>query len=80
MTTMTTTKTKTLISNSFTGYSATIRTKSQMPAVSTIRKHLRAAKASDCQSTTTIFIDGAGYELVHGELVHNGRYPRIAQP
>ena len=61
--TTTTTKTETTISNSFTGYSATIRTNGK-PAVSTIQKHLRNSKASDCQSVTIIEIDGIRHDLI----------------
>ena len=53
----------TTITNAFTGYSATIRTTGK-PAVATVRKHLRAAKAKDCQSTTIIEIDGIRYDLI----------------
>jgi hypothetical protein len=59
----TTTANITEISNSFTGYSATIRTNGK-PAVATVQKHLRKAKASDCQSVTTIEIDGVRHDLV----------------
>lgn len=54
--------TTTTITNSFTGYSATIRTNG-LPAVSTIKKHLRNSKASDCCSVTLITIDGIRHEL-----------------
>ena len=54
--------TTTTISNSFTGYNATIRTNG-LPAVATVRKHIRKAKASDCQSVTLIEIDGIRHEL-----------------
>lgn len=62
---MTTTanKTETTITNAFTGYSATIRTTGK-PAVATVRKHLRVAKAGDCQSTTIIEIDGIRHDLI----------------
>jgi len=60
---MKTTKTATTISNSFTSYSATIRTNGQ-PAVSTIQKHLRKSKAGDCQSVTIIEIDGIRHDLI----------------
>ena len=56
-------KTETTISNSFTGYLATIRTNGK-PAVSTVQKHLRAAKAIDCQSVTMIEIDGIRHDLI----------------
>ena len=68
----------TIISNSFTGYEATVRSASDYPSVSTIQKHLRKAKASDCRSTTTIYCDGEGMDLTdigNGlELVNNGQY------
>ena len=54
---------KTTITNEFTGYSATIRTKGK-PAISTIRKHLSKSKASDCKSVTIIEIDGIRHELI----------------
>ncbi len=53
----------TTITNEFTGYSATIRTKS-LPSIGTIKKHLNKSKASDCQSITVIEIDGQLSELV----------------
>ena len=61
--TTTTTKTKTIISNNFTGYSATIQTNGK-PAVSTIKRHLSKSKASDCQSVTIIEIDGLCHDLI----------------
>ena len=45
---------KTIIRNEFTGYRATITHKGKKPAVSTVKKHLRAAKARDCQSITRV--------------------------
>ena len=67
----------TIIRNSFTGYKATVRSASDYPAVSTIQKHLRKAKARDCRSVTTIYCDGEGMELVDFgrgmELVPNGQ-------
>ncbi|HRW57946.1 MAG TPA: hypothetical protein P5185_09330 [Oscillospiraceae bacterium] len=59
----TTSKTETIIYNSFTGYRATIRTNG-MPAVSTVKRHLRKAKASDCMSVTIIEIDGIRHDLI----------------
>ena len=64
---------KTTITNAFTGYSATIRTTGK-PAVATVRKHILAAKASDCRSETTITNAETGdrYEIAnmgHGEKV-----------
>jgi hypothetical protein len=59
----TTTKTETTISNSFTGYTATIRTNGK-PSVSTVQKHIRKSKASDCQSVTVIEIDGIRHDLI----------------
>jgi len=52
----------TTITNSFTGYSAVIRT-SGPPAISTIKRHLAKAKARDCRSVTTISIDGRRHYL-----------------
>ena len=53
----------TTITNEFTGYSATIRTKS-LPSIGTIKKHLNKSKASDCKSITTIEVDGQLCELI----------------
>jgi hypothetical protein len=53
----------TTITNEFTRYSATIRTKS-LPSVSTIKRHLRKSKAIDCKSITTIEVDGQLCELI----------------
>ena len=64
---------KTTIINKFTRYEKKITTKC-MPSVSTIEKHIRASKASDCISTTSIYIDGVGYDFYHGELIKNGTY------
>ena len=61
--TTTTTKTETTISNSFTGYSATIRTNG-LPAVATVRKHVRKSRASDCRSITIVEIDGIRHDLI----------------
>jgi hypothetical protein len=67
----------TIIRNSFTGYTATVRSASDYPAVSTIRKHLRKAKAGDCRSGTTVYCDGEGLDLADlgrgMELVPNGQ-------
>jgi hypothetical protein len=66
--------TTTEITNGFTGYEATIYTK-DMPAISTIKKHLRESKASDCQSVTIIEIDGIRYDLMdHGNGVNLVQY------
>lgn len=69
---------KTIITNKFTGYSATIRTASDYPSVGTIQKHRRKAKASGCRSVTTIYCDGEGMDLADLgsglELVPNGQY------
>jgi hypothetical protein len=48
----------TTISNSFTGHSATIRHTGDLPAVSTVKKHIRKSKASGCRSETKITSDG----------------------
>lgn len=42
---------KTIVSNDFTGYRATLVTPA-LPAVSTIKRHISKAKAGDYQSTT----------------------------
>jgi len=60
---MITTKTETTISNNFTDYFAAILTNGK-PSVTTIQKHLRKSKASDCQSVTTIEIDGIRHDLI----------------
>jgi hypothetical protein len=60
--TKTMTTTTTTISNSFTGYSATIRANGK-PAMTTVKRHLRKAKASDCQSVTIIEIDGIRHDF-----------------
>ena len=54
----------TIIRNSFTGYEATIRTASDLPAISTVEKHFRKAKASDCMSHTTVEVDGVRMQIV----------------
>ena len=68
----------TIFRNSFTGYEATVRSASDYPSAATIEKHLRKAKASDCCSTTTIYCDGEGMELIDlgrgMELVANGQH------
>lgn len=72
-------KTTTIINNSFTGYSATIRTNGT-PSISTIRKHIRRSKSSDCNSVTTIYCEGEGIEIANigsgPELVKNGQFIR----
>lgn len=62
------------IKNDFYGYSATIKHKGEMPALSTVKKHLRAAKPKGCISYTKIISDdghmmaiedsGRGEELI----------------
>jgi hypothetical protein len=52
----------TTIKNAYTGYTATIRKSN--PSIATIKRHLRKSKASDCQSITTIEIDGHLCELI----------------
>lgn len=56
--------TTTTITNSFTGYSATITTKND-PAISTVKKHLRAAKAHDCKSETIIRVNGIRCAIIN---------------
>jgi len=63
----------TKIYNTFTRYSKTIRT-NNIPAVSTIKKHISRSKAADCKSITYIYINGIGFDLYHGELIKNGLY------
>jgi hypothetical protein len=43
-----------IIHNSFTGYRAEITPKGDLPSVATVRKHMRASRASDCKSGCTI--------------------------
>jgi hypothetical protein len=65
---------KTTITNKFHAYSATIRT-SDMPAISTLKKHLRKAKPTDCGSITEIHIDGIRYwigDIGRGEQLIQG--------
>lgn len=52
----------TIITNAFTGYFATIYTVGT-PTISTIKRHIRRSKASDCCSVTCISIDGDSYEI-----------------
>lgn len=54
----------TVISNEFTGYKHVIRHQGKFPAVSTVKRHLRSAKASDCKSHTRIFQGDVPLELV----------------
>lgn len=58
----------TKIQNGFTGYKAEVKT-TGFPSISTIRRHLRMAKAADCQSVTTVEIDGVEYDLAKTGLV-----------
>jgi hypothetical protein len=59
------------IKNKFTGYEANIFHKGELPAISTVEKHLRRAKSSECISHTEIFqIDGGRRFLI--ELVDRG--------
>lgn len=81
-TTTSPTRVNTLIINDFTCYRATIRTVG-LPAVSTIKKHLRRAKATDCESTTRIICDDVYMDLTdigRGlELMPNGQYAGLAK-
>ena len=54
----------TTIKNDFTGYEATIRHQGAFPAVSTVKKHMRASKASDCTSWTRMFQGSKEIELI----------------
>lgn len=75
----------TIIRNSFTGYKAIIRT-SGVPSLATLRRHIRASKASDCQSVTEIrydtTADGEGGRNVDvtkfGEILIDGRSVEIS--
>jgi len=60
-------KNTTIISNSFTGYIATIRHIGDLPAVSTVKKHIRKSKAKECTSETRIRSDD-GQRIVMGNL------------
>ena len=50
--------------NSFTGYTAKIRARGENPSPSTLRRHFRAAKASNCKSVTICRDDQTGERLV----------------
>jgi hypothetical protein len=53
------------IKNSFTGYTASIRVRGEnLPSASTLRRHFRAAKASDCKSSTICRDDQTGERVV----------------
>lgn len=53
-----------IVENKFTGYRAEIKTRNELPAVSTVKRHFRKSKASDCVSATTIKDNhGNGYDL-----------------
>ena len=62
---------QTIVSNSFTGYNKTIRHKEGFPAVSTLRKHLRAAKAKDCRSETQILLSEENGRTLQLDIVDN---------
>jgi hypothetical protein len=49
--------------NQFHGYKATIRHRSEVPAYSTLRRHIRASRPSDCKSTWTL-IRSDGVRLI----------------
>lgn len=60
---------KTIIKNTFTRYEKTIKTRG-LPSLATIKNHLRASRARDCKSHTSITIDGTDYDVCdtgHGE-------------
>lgn len=67
---------QTTISNDFTGYSKTINHKGEMPAISTVKKHLRAAKASECQSVTKI-TQQDGDRTIQFDIVDTGNGERL---
>jgi hypothetical protein len=61
-----------IVENAFTGYRAEIHTKNEVPAIGTLRRHFRAAKARDCVSPTTVTKKATGdryavVEFVRGE-------------
>ena len=68
--------TTTHISNSYTGYSAEIMHKGEKPSISTVRKHLRAAKASGCNSTTMV-TQQHGDQTLHLDIVDFGNGPEL---
>jgi hypothetical protein len=49
--------------NSFHRYEATIRHRSEVPAYSTLRRHIRASRPSECKSTWTL-IRSDGVRLI----------------
>ena len=68
----------TRITNEFTGYDATVRTKGT-PTVSTIKKHIRNSRAGDCMSVTHVRTNcdndgcfGDHLEIIFGEIFING--------
>lgn len=63
-----------IIENSFTGYRAEIAPKGALPSVATLRKHFRAAKASDCKSST-ICRDAQTGERV--DIIDRGHGPEV---
>lgn len=70
----------TTVTNAYTGYSATIRT-AGVPSLATLRRHIRASKASNCRSVTRISYDtdadgGGGRDIEvtkFGEIIIEGR-------
>jgi hypothetical protein len=66
------------ISNSFTGYSATIRIRGEnLPSISTLRRHFRAAKASDCKSSTICRDDQTGERVAIVDMGHGPEVMRV---
>lgn len=60
-----------IIENKFTGYRKEISIKGEsLPSVSTLRRHFRAAKASDCTSATTCTDAQTGEKI---QMVDMGR-------
>jgi len=62
---------ETIIHNEFTGYHKAIRHRGLYPALSTVQKHLRASKALDCQSVTTVS-QLEGSRVVFLEIIDRG--------
>ena len=57
-------KMKTICENKFTGYRREIHHAAPAPTAATLKRHIRASRASDCQSTTTFYReDGARLDL-----------------
>ena len=67
---------QTTIRNAFTGYESTINHAGEMPAISTVKKHLRAAKAGDCLSATKI-TQRDGDRTIQLDIIDTGNGERL---